>query len=57
MKQDGLVSNWHNTNISIVCGKQLRMSTPSKNQSLAMGDKDYFVWCEMMEEHQWENER
>ncbi|RVW61831.1 hypothetical protein CK203_064358 [Vitis vinifera] len=57
MKLDESISSWHNTNIGVVCGKSLRMSTPSRNQSLAMGEEDYFLWCEMMERRQQENER
>ncbi|KAL6343153.1 hypothetical protein AAG906_020942 [Vitis piasezkii] len=57
LKLNEPVSIWHDTNIGVVCGKILRMSTSSKNQSLAMGEKDYFVWCEMMERRQRENER
>ena len=57
MKLDEPVSIWHDTNIGVVCGKILRMSTSSINQSLTMGEEDYFVWCEMMERRQWENER
>ena len=56
MKLDWPVSSWHNTNIGTVCGNQLRMSTPYRNQSLAMGDEDYFVWCERVKRCQQENE-
>ncbi|KAL6331155.1 hypothetical protein AAG906_009583 [Vitis piasezkii] len=49
LKLDGPTFSWHNTNIGVVYGNQLRMSTPSRNQSSTMGNKDYFVWCEMME--------
>ncbi|KAL6341985.1 hypothetical protein AAG906_038231 [Vitis piasezkii] len=43
VKLDGFASNWHNTNIGVVCGNRLRMSTSSKNQSSVMGAEDYFV--------------
>ncbi|RVX02218.1 hypothetical protein CK203_025412 [Vitis vinifera] len=49
VKLDGAKSGWHYTNIDAVYGKNLRMSTPSKSQSSAMGGKDYFVWRERME--------
>ncbi|KAL6342324.1 hypothetical protein AAG906_007538 [Vitis piasezkii] len=52
MKLDESISSWHDTNIGVVCGKSLRMSTPSRNQSLAMGEEDYFLWCKMMERRQ-----
>ena len=57
VKLNGPISFWHNTNIDVVCGKQLRMSTPSRNQSSIMGDEDYFVWHERTKRCQRENEQ
>ncbi|KAL6313665.1 hypothetical protein AAG906_010083 [Vitis piasezkii] len=52
VKLDRPASSWNNTNIGTVYGKRLRMSTPSKSQSSAMSDEDYFVWRERMERRQ-----
>ncbi|RVW62196.1 hypothetical protein CK203_064429 [Vitis vinifera] len=51
-KLDRLISGWHYINIGVVCG-----STPSRSQSSAMSDEDYFVWRERMERCQQENDR